>query len=195
MKNDKKKKLILASQSPRRREILSKMGLKFEIIPSTSEEKMPEGEFTPEMIEEIAYKKAEEVAKRVDKNAQILGADTVVIHNKKVLGKPHTKQEAYEMLEELSGITHYVVTGICLIDNSTNKIYKTHTITYVTFNNLTQGMIANYIEGYKPYDKAGSYGIQELPEGFVKNIEGELDNVIGLPSKAVKSLLKLTENY
>ena len=195
MEKEHIKKLILASQSPRRKEILSKMGLKFEIIPSNSDEKMPNGEFKPEMIEEIAYKKAEEVAKRVEKNALILGADTVVIHNKKVLGKPHKEKEAYEMLEELSGITHYVVTGVCLIDNSTNKIYKSHTITYVTFNNLTQEMITNYIEGYKPYDKAGSYGIQELPEGFVKNIDGELDNVIGLPSKAVNSLLELTENY
>ncbi len=186
------KKLVLASKSPRRKQILSNSGLEFTIIPSNYDEKMPGGEFKPEMISELAFRKAEETALRCDKNSVILGADTVVVHKNHVLGKPKTKQDAYNMLKELSGDTHYVVTGVCLIDNSNNNIYKTYVITYVTFNYLSDEMINYYIENFNPMDKAGAYGIQELPEGFVKTVNGEFDNVIGLPAKEVIKLLNNT---
>ncbi len=184
------KKLVLASKSPRRKQILEKAGFKFIIIPSNYDEKLPHSKFTPEMIAELAFKKAAETAARCDKNSLILGADTVVVHKEHVLGKPKSKDDARKMLEELSDDTHYVVTGVCLIDNSTGKIYKTYVITYVTFNELSDKMINDYIEQFNPMDKAGAYGIQELPDGFVKSVDGEFDNVIGLPSKIVTELIK-----
>ena len=184
------KKLVLASKSPRRKQILEKAGFEFTILPSNYDEKLPEGEFSPEMIAELAFKKVEDTAARCDKNSLILGADTVVVHKNHVLGKPKTQNDAYDMLKELSNDTHYVVTGVCLIDNTTGRIYKTHVITYVTFNPLSDDMINNYIEEFNPMDKAGAYGIQELPDGFVKSVDGEFDNVIGLPSKVVVELIK-----
>ena len=183
------KKLVLASKSPRRKQILEKAGFEFTVLPSNYDEKLPQGAFKPEMISELAFKKAEDTASRCDKDSIILGADTVVVHKNHVLGKPKNKTEAYNMLKELSNDTHYVVTGVCLIDNSTGRIFKTHVITYVTFFPLSDDMINGYIEQCNPLDKAGSYGIQELPDGFVKSVDGEFDNVIGLPSKAVISLI------
>ncbi len=187
------KKLVLASKSPRRKDILTRTGLDFIIIPSNYDEKLPEGKFHPEIISELAFRKAQETAARCDKNTLILGADTVVVHKNHVLGKPKSSQEAFNMLKELSGDTHYVVTGVCLIDNFTGNIYKRHVITYVTFTQLSDDMINNYINQFNPMDKAGAYGIQELPDGFVKAVNGELDNVIGLPSKTVLELINLTE--
>ena len=184
------RKIILASKSPRRKQILSDMGYSFEIIPSNYEEQLPQGKFVPEMIQELAYNKALEVSKRVDNNCLVLGADTMVVHNDKVLGKPRSREEAYEMLKILSNDKHYVVTGISAIDNVTGNIQKRYVITYVTFNLLTDEMINYYIDNFKPFDKAGAYGIQELPEGFVKAVEGEFDNVVGFPSKAVRALIE-----
>ena len=184
------RKIILASKSPRRKQILSEMGYSFETIPSNYEEQLPQGQFRPEMIQELAYNKALEVSKRIGANYLVLGADTMVVHNDKVLGKPHSREEAYEMLKLLSNDKHYVVTGIAAIDNFTEAIQKQYVITYVTFNLLTDEMINYYIDNFKPFDKAGAYGIQELPKGFVKNIEGEFDNVVGFPSKAVKALIE-----
>ncbi len=183
------KKLVLASKSPRRKQILEKAGFEFTVLPSYYDEKLPQGEFKPDMISELAFKKAEDTALRCDKDSIILGADTVVVHKNHVLGKPKNKTEAYNMLKELSDDTHYVVTGVCLIDNSNGRVFKTHVITYVTFYQLSDDMINDYIEKFNPLDKAGSYGIQELPNGFVKSVDGEFDNVIGLPSKEVISLI------
>ncbi len=184
------RKIILASKSPRRKQILSEMGYSFEIIPSEYEEVLPDKEFEPVMIQELAYNKAQDVALKVDKDAVIIGADTMVIHNKEVLGKPTSKDDAFKMLKNLSNDKHYVVTGIAVIDNKTQTAQKEYVITYVTFNELTDKMINDYIENYHPLDKAGAYGIQELPDGFVKSVEGEFDNVVGLPSKALKRLIE-----
>lgn len=181
--------IILASKSPRRKKILAELGYEFEVIPSNCEEFLPPGVFKPEMIQDLAFCKAKEVASRVDKNSLVLGADTVVVFEGEVLGKPISREDAFSMLRKLSNNRHYVVTGISAIDNLSGRVSKGFEITYVTFNNLTETMINDYIDRFKPFDKAGAYGIQELPQGFVKLIEGEFDNVVGFPSKAVDKML------
>lgn len=184
-----KKKLILASSSPRRKEILEKMGLEFEVIHSGYEETLENFDFTYEKIEELAYNKAEAVLYEIDESALVLGADTVVILDGKILGKPKDEGEAIAMLKQLSGKKHSIVTSICVINSKNLKKKILSTTSFVEFKILDDILIRNYVEKYKPLDKAGSYGIQELPEGFVKNIEGSFENIIGLCSLAVREIL------
>ena len=185
-------KIILASSAPRRSGILKKMKLDFDVIPSEYDEPHNQTAFSYEFVENLAYNKALDVAKRIhpDNNSHlIIGADTIVVINNEILGKPKDYQDAEQMLRHLSGKTHFVVTGVAVI-NSQNFEYKIKSdTTYVTFEELTDSQIKYYIDNYKPFDKAGSYGIQELPEGYVKSVDGAFDNVIGLPSKVVKELL------
>lgn len=189
-----KKKIILASSSPRRKKILEDMGLDFEIIPSNFEEVLDSLEFTYEKIEALAYQKAKAVADELinckNNGAKlILSADTVVVLNEKILGKPKDEKEAIAMLKDLSGNRHSVVTSICAInlDNSESKLLST--TSYVEFEALSEETIKDYIKQYNPLDKAGSYGIQELPDNFVKEIEGSFENIIGLCPQAVKEIL------
>jgi len=184
-------KIILGSSSPRRADILKKLKLDFEIIPSSYVEPHDKTDFSYEFVENLAYNKALDVAKNsnLTEDCTVIGADTIVVIKNKILGKPSDKQEAYKMLNALSGRTHFVVTAIALVNYPTLEYKIKSTTTYVTFEKLTNEQIEYYIENYKPYDKAGSYGIQELPDGYVKEIEGSLDNVIGLPSKTLLELL------
>lgn len=189
-----KKKLILASSSPRRKEILEKMGLEFEIIPSDYEEIFENFDFTYEKIEELAYNKAKSVLDIISlfpfSSSLILGADTVVVLDGKILGKPEDEAKAVSMLKQLSDKRHSVVTSVCIIDSENLKKKMLSTTSFVEFKILDNDLIRNYVENYKPLDKAGSYGIQELPEGFVNNIEGSFENIIGLCSCAVREILK-----
>ena len=187
-------KIILGSSSPRRADILKKLKLDFEIIPSSYVEPHDRTDFSYEFVESLAYNKALSVAKGVNENAQVIGADTIVVIDNKILGKPADKNQAYEMLKMLSGRTHFVVTSIAVVKAPSLEYKIKSTMTYVTFEELTEEQIAYYIESFKPFDKAGSYGIQELPDGFVKNVEGPLDNVIGLPSETLLELLTFTKN-
>ena len=184
------KKIILASGSPRRKEILKNAGLDFEIHPSKYEEELDNYTFSYGKIENLAYNKAIYVSDEIKEKAIIIGADTVVVLNDKILTKPHDKEDAYKMLHSLSGVEHTVVTGICIIDkyNETTKVQSV--TTKVTFEKLTEEQIKYYIENFKPFDKAGAYGIQELPDGYIHSVEGSLENVIGLCSKTVKEMLK-----
>lgn len=184
-------KIILGSSSPRRADILKKLKLDFEIIPSSYVEPHDQTDFSYAYVENLAYNKALYVAKELHPEKHlVLGADTIVVIDNKILGKPKDYAEATKMLNELSGKTHFVVTATSIIDSQTMTSKTKSTTTYVTFNNLTEEQIDYYISNFKPFDKAGSYGIQELPDGFVKSVEGELDNVIGLPSKTVLEILK-----
>ena len=183
------KKIILASGSPRRREILKKAGLEFEIRPSDYEEVLDNHIFTPEKIEKLAYNKAFDIAEKTEEEAVIIGADTVVVLNNNILTKPKDREDAFNMLKSLSDIEHQVVTGICVIDKSSGKTIIEHVTTKVCFENLTDEMINYYIENFKPLDKAGAYGIQELPDGYVKYVDGSLENVIGICSKTVLEIL------
>ena len=183
-------KIILGSSSPRRADILEKLKLDFEIIPSSYVEPHDQTDFSYAYVEDLAYNKALDVAKNTEKEALVIGADTIVVLDNKILGKPKDKQDAYNMWQNMSGKTHFVVTSIAVI-NSKNLKYKVKsTTTYVTFEELTPAQIEYYIENYKPFDKAGAYGIKELPEGYVKSFDGSFDNVIGLPSDTLLELLK-----
>ncbi len=182
------KKIILASGSPRRRELLKKAGLTFEIHPSSYDEHLDSHIFSYKKIEELAYNKALAVKNELNEGI-IIGADTVVVHNNKILTKPTDREDAIRTLKELSGDKHSVVTGICVIDTYTKKTKIKSVTTIVEFENLSDEKIENYVDNYKPFDKAGAYGIQELPSGFVKNVDGSLENVIGLCTKTVIDML------
>ncbi len=178
-------KLILASNSPRRKEILKNNGFIFDVIPSNIEETPPKNASPEEYVKYLAKLKATDVYLK-HKNV-VLGADTIVVLNNKILGKPKDKFDAYQTLKNLSNNTHAVYTGYCII--SQNKKIVGLEKTYVTFNNLSDELINDYISKELCFDKAGSYGIQDgFP--FVAKIEGDYDNVVGLPINKIKRILK-----
>ena len=181
--------IILASNSPRRKKIMTDMGLTFEVIPSTYEENLQTDIFSYDLIEDLATQKALNVANRVDKNKIVIGADTVVVLHNKILGKPHTKENARKMLLELSGATHSVVTSICGINTQTQRAALISTTSYVRFTEWSDEMINYYIDNFNPVDKAGSYGIQELPDGYLDKFEGSFENIVGLDPESLKKVL------
>lgn len=183
-------KIILASNSPRRKQIMSALGIDFEVIPSNYDEKLETDTFTYDLIEDLATQKCLDVVRRVDKNKIVIGADTVVVLHNKILGKPHSKEEAFKMLRELSGQTHSVVTSICGINTKTNRAALLSTTSYVRFQKLSDEQINYYIDTFNPLDKAGSYGIQELPQGFLDKYEGSFENIVGLSPEAVTAVLE-----
>lgn len=184
-------KIILGSSSPRRADILNKLKLDFQIIPSSYVEPHNKTDFSYAFVEESAYNKALFVAREL-KNEQhlVIGADTIVVIDNKILEKPKDYNDAISMLKKLSGKTHFVVTAVAIINSENMEHLTKSTTTFVTFESLTYKQIIDYIEEFKPFDKAGAYGIQELPAGFVKSVDGSLDNVIGLPSETLLQLLK-----
>ncbi len=184
-----KETIILASASPRRKLLLKKIIKSFKILPSAVDEaklksKTPEG-----FAIKAALAKAEDVAKK-KKNAIIIGADTIVVLGKKILGKPKNKKDAYKMLKMLSGKTHKVITAIAIIDCETFHKVADYGVTKVTMKKVSDKTIQDYVESGKPLDKAGSYGIQEIEGEFIKKINGDYNNVVGLPLKLLSKLLK-----
>lgn len=184
-------KIILASTSPRRKQILSAMGLDFDIVSPPFKESALDKKFSYELIESIAENKALSVSQIIkDKEKIIIGADTVVVFDDRVLGKPKDYEDSFNMLSSLNGMEHIVVTSVCVINKANgNKIVRSET-SKVRFNCVSKLEIANYIVNYKPYDKAGSYGIQELPENFICETEGDYNNIVGLPDKLLSEILK-----
>ena len=180
-------KLILASASPRRKEILSKAQYSFEIVPSGYDEHILGLDYSKEIVENCAKNKALDIKNKVSKDDIIISADTVVVLNNTILGKPQDKKDAFNMLKSLSDKTHFVATSICLIKNE--KIITDTQVTYVTFKNLQDSEIEAYIKRCNPLDKAGSYGIQDEGFDFAITIDGELDNVIGFPLTLFEKLL------
>lgn len=183
------KKYILGSTSPRRRELLKRIISEFEIVSPTYDEKISDKSFSYGLVEETAEKKCLSIRDNIREKAIIISADTVVIFENIILGKPKNYENALEMLTRLNGKTHKVVTSVCVIDTETNKkIIKSET-SEVTFVQQSKERLIYYIENYKPFDKAGSYGIQELPEGFIKNIKGDFNNIVGFPTSLVENML------
>lgn len=182
-------KIILASSSPRRADILKKLNIGFEIIPSPYVEDHTRTVFSYDFIENLAYNKAKAVVPLVKEPSIIIGADTVVVLDNEILGKPGSYEGAFKMLKRLSGKTHLVVTSIVVINTQTNEVKKNSTTSEVTFENLSDEQIKYYIDNYKPFDKAGSYGIQEMPEGYIKSYTGDLENIIGISSNSLLKLL------
>ena len=188
------KQIILASTSPRRQEILENLGLVFQIIAPNYNEDILNKAFSYNLIESLAENKGLSIVNKIKVPAIVISADTVVVYNNVVLGKPKDFDDALKMLLMLNGQTHKVVTSICMINNENNKkIIKSET-SEVTFNKLTENDIKNYIYDFQPYDKAGSYGIQELPDNFIKEIKGEYDNIVGLPTKLLINMLSEINN-
>ena len=182
-------KIILASSSPRRADILKKHNIEFKIIPSPYVEDHSTTDFSYDFIENLAYNKAKAVVPLVNEQSLIVGADTIVVLDGKILGKPNGYDGAFEMLKNLSGKTHHVVTAIVVMDSDTQNYKKQSTTSEVTFENLTDEQIKYYIDNFKPFDKAGSYGIQEMPKGYIKSYTGDLENIIGISSKTLLEML------
>ncbi|MGI5963540.1 MAG: Maf family protein [Lawsonibacter sp.] len=172
--------IILASQSPRRRELLEQIGLSgFQIRPAHGEES-PHPELSPDqLVEELSRQKALEVGRTVQPGDLVIAADTVVAVANQVLGKPHSTQQAKEMLSTLSGRSHTVYTGITILQDG--RILTQHEATRVRFRPLTAQEISCYVATGEPMDKAGAYGIQGYGALFVEAIEGDYSNVVGLP--------------
>ena len=183
-------KLILASNSPRRKKILTDLGLNFEVVPSNYDEKLESDTFSYDAIEDLATQKCLDVVRRSDKDSLVLAADTVVVLHNKILGKPHSREEAFKMLKSLQGNTHSVVTSICAINTKTNRAALLSTTSYVRFNPWSDDMINYYVDEFNPLDKAGSYGIQELPPNYLDKYEGSFENIVGLCPESVKAVLE-----
>ena len=171
--------MILASASPRRKEILENFGFSFKTVVKNTDETSNK-ESVKEKILEIAEKKTKAVA--IDfPNENVIGADTMVVIDNKILGKPHSKEEAFNMLKSLSGKAHEVITAFSFINLSKDISYCDYEITKVYFKNLTDEEINWYINTNEPMDKAGAYGIQGKGSFFVQKIEGDFFSVMGFP--------------
>lgn len=180
--------IILASGSPRRKELMEMLGVPVKIIPAKGEEKAPEGASPAELVMALASAKGREVAALCEKDDVIVAADTIVWVNGGVYGKPRTKEQAFEMLSVLSGNTHEVYTGISIIKNGREELE--YEISRVTFRELSDDEIERYIATGEPMDKAGAYGAQGLGALFVKSIDGDFFNVMGLPLCRLGQMLK-----
>ena len=182
--------IVLASASPRRKAILSQVHQNFIIQPSNINE-----DFTIELLpkafcEHWSSKKAKNIAES-HSDKLVIGADTIVVNDDKILGKPKSQRESFAMLESLSGKTHKVLTGVSLIHLELGIDYTFNESTDVTFCTLSNDDIRNYIDKYKPYDKAGSYGIQDGFSVYVKKINGCFYNVMGFPISRFHKLYKM----
>lgn len=183
------KKIILASASPRRKKLLEKAGLKFEVAESGIEEKLKEKLTADELTKRLSLEKAKTVAPKF-KNSLIIAADSVVVINGKILGKPKDEKDAVGILERLNGKKHYSVTSFTIYDTGTKKSITKSVRTVIYFNKVSKQDIIDYVFSKNTLDKAGAYGIQELPKKFIKKITGDFDNVVGLPTQSVLKELK-----
>ena len=181
--------MVLASASPRRKKLLKKIVKKFKIVTSQVKETKIKANTPLGFAVKAALAKAEDVAKK-QKDALVVGADTIVVLGNKILGKPKTKKEAVAMLKSLAGKTHQVITGIAVVDTETGEKATDYEITKVKMKKVTDQNILDYVASGKPMDKAGAYGIQEIEQSFGINIKGDYDNVVGLPVKKLKSLIQ-----
>ena len=186
-------KIVLASQSPRRKKLLNQLGFRFEIIPSTCAEIITSTKPT-QVVTELALQKATEVAHQTE-NALVIGADTIVVLNGAIIGKPDSPTHAHEMLQTLSGNTHQVYTGVAFVKTSSSgtiiQNYSFFEETEVEFSHLSDSEIQNYVATGSPLDKAGAYGIQDdWGAVFVKRIEGDYYNVVGFPLNRFYNELK-----
>lgn len=172
------KHIILASASPRRKEILELADLKFDVMPSDAQE-ITTKTAPNEVVMELASLKAKDIYKKSEKQSMIVGADTVVAYQGQILGKPTDEADAKRMLTMLSGQTHEVYTGVCVIEDEKTKTFYEET--KVTFYEISDEQIDHYIKTGEPMDKAGSYGIQGKAAVFIKGIEGDYYNVVGFP--------------
>jgi len=186
-------RLILASGSPRRKELLENVNISFDVVVSEVEEIIDPTLPPQEIVKSLAFQKAHDVSVRYP-DAVVLGSDTVVVYQDQILGKPENEEDSYRMLKMLSGQTHHVVTGVAII--SSDKVSTFYEKTEVTFWELSDQEIKSYIASGEPTDKAGSYGIQQLGSSLVKRITGDYFTVVGLPiSRTVRELRNFGFTY
>lgn len=182
------RKIILASGSPRRKEIMQMAGLAFEVRVKNTSEAHPENVDVTAIPAVLAERKAQAFYEEITSEI-IVAADTIVILNGKIFEKPKDEKEAIEMLSVLSGNTHQVITGVCLLSKDDKVVFSEST--FVTFNTLTQEEIENYVRTAKPFDKAGAYACQESIGAIgIKRFDGDYYNVVGLPINRVYQELK-----
>jgi len=182
-------KLILASSSQRRKDILKMVKLNFDVIPSNIDENYEKKLNPKQIVKKLSQKKAMAVSIKYP-NSYVIGADTIVNVKNKILNKPKNKIEAFKMLKFLSNTEHLVLTGVCLINKKDNVIFNFVEITKVYFYKLDEQLILKYINTESPYDKSGSYGIQDYSACFVKKIEGCYYNVVGFPISKFLNVLR-----
>lgn len=187
------KKIILASASPRRKEILEQIGMEFEILVSDKEE-IYESNRPDEIVKELSLLKASHVSEMVEKkNVIIIGADTIVSHEEKVLGKPKNREEAFEMIQGIQGKVHKVYTGItilCYDESGNKKMINDAVETKVFVCPMSETEINHYLDTDEYKDKAGAYAIQGRFAPFIEKIEGDYYNVVGLPISRVYQAIK-----
>lgn len=175
-------KYILASKSPRRKELLTNIGITFDVIESDFDESTVSKDLAPDLyVQELAMFKTMSVLKNVPKSTLVIGADTVVVFDGEVMGKPKSRDDAVSMLKKLSGNVHYVYTGVCVARSDDGKSVASCEKTAVYFRNVSDSEIEYYVDTYNPLDKAGAYGIQEYAGVFVEKIDGDYFNIVGLP--------------
>ncbi|CDE26912.1 maf-like protein FUAG_01541 [Clostridium sp. CAG:307] len=184
-------KLILASKSPRRKEILQREGFTFEIVSKNTDETMDANLSPYQNVMNVARKKGEAVASLFP-NEVVLSTDTIVCLDGKIYGKPKDRKDAYNTLATFSGMTHEVVSGVSIISKKLNMTM--YVKSYVTFKKLTKEMIDDYLKTDEPYDKAGSYAIQGEGRSLIEGYSGSLDNIIGLPIEYIKDMLRVMLN-
>ena len=185
MKFNQIKKIILASGSPRRREYLERYGLNYRIIKPEIDETAKEKEEPEQFAKRMAKEKLEAIIDQVGQDEIALSADTIVVFEGKILGKPTSKPDAYRMLQTLNGNTHSVITAYALLNAQQNDLTVKAVCTKVTFNQLDDSLLKAYADSEEPQDKAGSYSIQGDGTFLVNRIEGSYNNVVGLPIEQV----------
>lgn len=182
--------IILASASPRRKELLEKIGVTFTVDPSTCEEIIADKD-PAKVVLSLSHQKALDVAKKYDE-ALIIGADTIVSKDNQIMGKPKDEEEAFRMLWLLQGDIHQTYTGVTVVhkQGKESKIYSFYSVSDVSFYSMTEGQIRSYINSKEPMDKAGAYGIQGKSAVFIKEIKGDYNTIVGLPvAKLYQTLL------
>ncbi|CAH2214261.1 Maf family protein [Tepidibacter aestuarii] len=181
--------IVLASASPRRKELLFNLNLNFEIMKSDIDEFVNEKD-TPESVAmSLSFQKAIDIANKTSRNSIVIGADTIVVFDGKILGKPKDEQDAFNTLKQLSGKYHKVITGICTLRLSDNKKIVDYEVTKVKMREFSEDEIKRYIKTAEPMDKAGSYGIQGYGSLLVEKIDGDYSNVVGLPVSKLGQIL------
>jgi septum formation protein len=184
--------LVLASASPRRRDLLAAAGLRFEVVPPEVDERARPGEAPPQLAERLAREKALEVAARLGREPRrvVLGSDTLVVLEERVLGKPADAEEAVRWLTLLAGRVHRVLTGIAAVESDTLRVRSLHVESRVRMRSAALEEIRAYVATGEPLDKAGAYAIQGQGGRFVRHVEGSASNVIGLPVEETLLLLR-----
>lgn len=195
--NNSKFKIILASQSPRRKALLSELNIKFDIQVSGVDETLIPNLTITEQSERLAYLKARSVFDKTQGNRIIIGADTIVVKDNQIFGKPKNKQDAINILHKLNNSTHQVITSLSVLiqDEKQYIPYTIHDIAYITFNKMTDAEIENWVNSGKALDLAGAYGIQTEFAKYIQKINGNYTTIVGLPIHILYNILKKYINF